>query len=194
MTEQDVANTGEPLDAGAEQTEAPGDTGSTILARANDVLPAQIHLLPVAARPFFPGQAVPLLMDAEHWAATLQAVGEAEHRILGVVLVDGDASEQATFDDFRKVGTVCRVHRVHQQDGHLQVLVECLQRFRLDTWVSRKAPFSARVTYIPEPAGPPDDQVTSPSRSKRNGTTWPPCFSSTAATRCLRSKRVSSRK
>jgi ATP-dependent Lon protease len=159
MTDQDVANTDEQPDAEAGPGEDRTNAGSTVLARANDVLPAQIHLLPVAARPFFPGQAVPLLMDAEHWAATLEAVGEAEHKILGVVLVEGDASEEAAYGDFRQVGTACRVHRVHRQDGHLQVLVECLQRFRLETWVSRKAPFSARVTYIPEPAGPPDDQI-----------------------------------
>ena len=42
----------------------PEETESRVLARANDVLPRHIHLLPVAARPFFPGQAVPLVMDA----------------------------------------------------------------------------------------------------------------------------------
>ena len=158
MTDRDAADTGEPLEPAAGE-QAKGETGGTVLARATDVLPPQIHLLPVASRPFFPGQAVPLVMDAEHWAATLKAVGETDHRILGVILVEGDASEQATFDEFRRVGTACRVHRVHQQDGHLQVLVECLQRFRLETWVSREAPFAARVAYIPEPAGPPDEQV-----------------------------------
>ncbi|MCU7811744.1 MAG: hypothetical protein KZQ77_10985, partial [Candidatus Thiodiazotropha sp. (ex Notomyrtea botanica)] len=41
------------------------------LARPNEVLPNLIHLLPVSARPFFPGQAVPLLMEQEHWEATM---------------------------------------------------------------------------------------------------------------------------
>jgi ATP-dependent Lon protease len=43
------------------------------------------------------------------------------------------------------------VHRVHEDEGKLQVLVECLQRFRIERIVSRKPPFSARVTYMPEP-------------------------------------------
>ncbi len=129
------------------------------LARANDVLPGLIHMLPVAARPFFPGQAVPLLMDASHWGPTLNAVGETAHKILGVVLVKSDAAEEAGPDDFYPIGTACRVHRVHEQDGHLQVLVECLQRFRIDRWARRTAPFSARVDYLPEPAGPPDAEV-----------------------------------
>ncbi|MEY6433029.1 endopeptidase La [Thioalkalicoccus limnaeus] len=129
------------------------------LARANDVLPGLIHLLPVASRPFFPGQAVPLLMDAKHWSKTLKAVGNTEHKILGVALVRSETAEEATPGDFYPIGTACRVHRVHEQQGHLQVLVECLQRFHLRQWVSSKAPFAVRVDYLPEPAGSPDDQV-----------------------------------
>jgi len=129
------------------------------LARAGDVLPGLIHLLPVSARPFFPGQAVPLLMSAGHWATTLKAVGETEHKMLGVVLVHGELAEAAGADEFEEIGTACRVHRVHEQDGKLQVLVECLQRFRIHRWVNRQVPFSARVDYMPEPAGPPDEQI-----------------------------------
>ncbi len=133
--------------------------GAVTLARANDMLPAQIHLLPVAARPFFPGQAVPLMMDGEHWAPTIKAVGETQHKIIGVVLVRSETSEEAEPADFYGIGTACRVHRVHSQDGHLQVLIECLQRFRIEGFVHGKAPFNARVAYLPEPAGPPDEQV-----------------------------------
>jgi ATP-dependent Lon protease len=129
------------------------------LARVNEVLPGLIHLLPVAARPFFPGQAVPLLMRAEHWASTLKAVGKTEHKVLGVVLVGSETAEEAAPADFHGVGTACRVHRVHEQDGMLQVLVECLQRFRLSDWVNLKTPFSARIHYLPESEGPPDEQI-----------------------------------
>jgi ATP-dependent Lon protease len=129
------------------------------IARANDVLPTEIHLLPVAARPFFPGQAVPLMMDAEHWTTTMRTVADTEHKIIGVVLVNSDTSEEATTVNFRTIGTVCRVHRIHQQDGHLQVLVECLQRFRIADWVNQTVPFYARVTYLPEPSGAPSSDV-----------------------------------
>ncbi|MBK1699721.1 endopeptidase La [Thiococcus pfennigii] len=129
------------------------------LTPAKAVLPALIHLLPVASRPFFPGQAVPLLMDAAHWSETLKAVGETEHKILGVVLVGCETAEEATPSDFYRIGTACRVHRVHEQKGHMQVLVECLQRFRLQKWVANRPPFAACVDYLPEPSGRPDDQV-----------------------------------
>ncbi len=152
MVEQDLV--GDEGAGGDEEPSAP-----IKLARANDVLPTEIHLLPVASRPFFPGQAVPLMMDAEHWEATLRAVAEGEHKILGVVLVDSETSEEAVPENFYRIGTACRVHRVHQQDGHLQVLVECLQRFRVGRWRHREAPFRARVAYLPEPDGPPNEEI-----------------------------------
>jgi len=152
-------------DATPEDLEHDPDTGAETdaegvqIARANEVLPALISLLPVASRPFFPGQAVPLLMDAEHWRSTLVQVGESEHKILGVVLTRAEASEDSTAEDFHPVGTACRVHRVHDEEGKLQVLVECLQRFRIERLISRKAPFTARVEYMPEPKPVPEDEV-----------------------------------
>ncbi|WP_295885342.1 endopeptidase La [uncultured Thiohalocapsa sp.] len=132
---------------------------SSQLARASEVLPALIPLLPVAARPFFPGQAVPLLMDAKHWRSTLMQVGESEHKILGVVLTSAESSEESTAEEFYPVGTACRVHRVAEDEGKLQVLVECLQRFHIERFVNRKAPFTARVDYMPEPRHEPESEV-----------------------------------
>ncbi|MBK1722490.1 endopeptidase La [Thiocystis violacea] len=156
MTDEDrVENESE--NAGEENAREEGELIQ--LARANDVLPTDIHILPVASRPFFPGQAVPLMMDAEHWASTMKAVAETDHKILGVILVDSETSEEATTENFYPIGTACRVHRIHQQDGHLQVLVECLQRFRLSSWVSKAVPFRACVSYLPEPDASPDSGV-----------------------------------
>jgi len=137
----------------------PSESKKSDLARTGDILPGLIHLLPVAARPFFPGQAVPLLMSAKPWAKTMKAVGETDHKILGVVLVRNETAEAATAEDFHPVGTACRIHRVNEQDGMLQVLVECLQRFRLGHLVNKETPFSAQVKYLAEPAGAPDDQI-----------------------------------
>jgi ATP-dependent Lon protease len=129
------------------------------LARPTDVRPELIHLLPVAARPFFPGQVVPLLMDADHWRETLQEVGKTAHHLIGIVLTRGGVAEQAQASELRRVGTLARVHRVQETDGRLQVLVECLQRFNLQRIFGDEAPFRARVAYVPEPVGKPSDEV-----------------------------------
>ena len=129
------------------------------IARAGEVLPAVIHLLPVAARPFFPAQAVPLIMDLKSWGETIKQVAASSHSIIGLVLVKNETAEQAAVDDFMPVGTAGRIHRAETVDGKLQVLVECIQRFRIDKFLSDKPPFTAQVQYLPEPAGPPSDDV-----------------------------------
>ncbi|MDX1572123.1 MAG: LON peptidase substrate-binding domain-containing protein, partial [Xanthomonadales bacterium] len=128
-------------------------------ARADEVLPGAIHLLPVAARPFFPGQGVPLVMDARHWRSTLEAAHQTGHDLIGIVLVRGDEAEKARPQDFHQVGTVGRIHRVQPTDGNVQVLVECIQRFEIQKLLSREAPFTARVEYMKEPVGRPDPDL-----------------------------------
>lgn len=121
------------------------------LARTGDVMPGVIHLLPVAARPFFPGQAVPLLMESEHWQSTMEAATSDEHNLIGIVLSTSERAEEAAPENFKSIGTVARIHRVQQSEGRLQVLVECVQRFRIEQFIRRETPFTAQVQYLPEP-------------------------------------------
>ena len=127
---------------------ASGDASSE-LVRATDVLPAAIPLLAQRNRPLFPGQAIPLVLDADPWAATIRLAHENYRDILGVVLTRSDSAA----DDLQlyNVGTACRIHRVQKNDDKLQVLLEGLQRFSIDEWVSRKPPLVANVRYQPEP-------------------------------------------
>ena len=130
------------------------DTDSTApgsgLIRASEILPSAIPILPQTERPFFPGQAIPLLMDADQWGETIKAAQENANNIIGLLLVRTEKSEQAGSDDFHRMGTACRIHRVGRQDGRMQVLLEGLQRFRVTDWLNNKAPFTARVEYFPE--------------------------------------------
>ena len=132
---------------------------SQVLARADEVLPNIIHILPIAARPFFPGQGVPLLMDGDFWMPTIEAIREAESDLIGLLLTRDDEAERTDPDAMYRVGTVGRIHKVHTVDGRLQVLVECLQRFRVEKFISDKPPYIARVEYLREPLGKPSEEV-----------------------------------
>jgi ATP-dependent Lon protease len=129
----------------AEQEATPGE-----IVRATDVLPAEIHILPQGSRPFFPGQVMPLLVDTDPWEETIKAVRESQHDILGLSLVKTDRVSEAGAGDFYTMGTACRIHRVQKDAGKLQVLVEGLQRFRIERWVSKNPPYIVRVSYYPE--------------------------------------------
>ncbi|MEN8180613.1 MAG: endopeptidase La [Pseudomonadota bacterium] len=122
------------------------------LARTSDVMPGVIHLLPVAARPFFPGQAVPLLMETEHWSSTMEAATSSNQHLIGIILSTAETAETTGPADFKSIGTVARIHRVQQSEGRLQVLVECVQRFRIEKIFGEKPPYTAQVQYLPEPA------------------------------------------
>ncbi|MCU7958977.1 MAG: endopeptidase La [gamma proteobacterium symbiont of Bathyaustriella thionipta] len=128
-------------------------------ARSNEVLPANIYILPVTSRPFFPGQAVPLLMSPDHWRTTFDELAASPHDIVGIILTESDSAEVAKPEEFRKVGTACRVHRVQKQEGRLQVLVECLQRFEISQLMTEEAPFCAHVSYLQEKEGAKDDEI-----------------------------------
>lgn len=120
------------------------------LVRSTDVLPGVIPILPLANRPFFPGQAMPLVVDADPWQSTLEAVGNSQNKVLGLVLVKTTVAEGAGPDDFFAMGTACRVHQIQRHKDKLQIMVAGLQRVRIDHWVSRKPPFTAQVHYFPE--------------------------------------------
>ena len=120
------------------------------LARANEVLPGVIHLLPVAARPFFPGQAIPLLLDPDKWGDTIRAAQENANGVVGLLLARGTRPHQVGVADFYSMGTACRIHRLGKQDGRLQVLLEGVERFRVSKWLNEAPPFTARVQYLPE--------------------------------------------
>jgi len=105
------------------------------LVNLKDVMPTILHILPLVNRPFFPGQAIPLIMDANLWKETIDEVINSEQKMLGLVLLRSENPNEAEEKDFYEMGTACRIHRVSQSDDKLQIMVEGLQRFHADEWV-----------------------------------------------------------
>ncbi len=115
-----------------------------------DLLPNTLHVLPLANRPFFPHQVIPLIVEVEHWAETVKEIADSSHKVLGLVLVQKDNVNEAKPEDFHKMGTACRLHRIVQAEDKLQIVVEGLQRFRFEEWVSQERPFIVKPDYYPE--------------------------------------------
>ncbi len=122
------------------------------LANPHEIMPGIIHLLPVTSRPFFPGQAVPLIMEEEHWGPTFASMAEKGTHYLGIVLADAETAETAEPKDFRQIGVVGQIHRIQQTEDRLQVLVEMVQRFEINKVISDNTPFLVQVNYLPEPS------------------------------------------
>ena len=149
----DIDQEGNFIGKPAPKTDGAG--GQIILP--SEAMPGIIHVLPQDHRPFFPGQAFPLIMDAQTWGPTLKAIRAREHDVVGLIATRGapartsEAQHQvAGPDQLYDMGTVCRIHRVHSEGGQLQVLLEGLQRFKVRRWVSEVPPLLANAQYFPE--------------------------------------------
>lgn len=135
----------------SETSETSGQENTAIISY-RDVLPAIIHILPLVNRPFFPHQVVPLVLESEYWADTLHTVAESNHKILGLILSQTDNITEMCPDTFHRMGTACRLHRITQQaEDKIHIVVEGLQRFRVQEWITEKRPFVTRVKYYPQP-------------------------------------------
>ncbi len=118
------------------------------LAVAADVLPNTLYLLPLSERPFFPAQVLPLILNVDPWHSTIAAAVHSEHRLIGLIMVNSDSSEQVTPDQFNAVGTVVRMHQLAQNNDKLQFIAQGLKRFRITQWLSPKAPYHVYVEYL----------------------------------------------
>ncbi len=113
-------------------------------------LPSTLYVLPLTEKPFFPAQSLPLVMNEGPWMETVQKIGETPHHLAGLVLVHGDFSDDARPDDFYATGTLVRMHHPLRADGKIQFIAEGMARFKVVEWIAGKAPYFARVEYLPE--------------------------------------------
>ena len=132
-----------------EDDERDASSSNTIVAAA-DILPNTLYLLPLSERPFFPAQALPLLLNEEPWLPTIEAAANREQRVIGLILVKPDSAEKAGPADFHEVGTVARMHQLARNDGRLQFIAQGLKRFRIVTWLSNEPPYHVQVEYLSE--------------------------------------------
>ncbi len=135
---------------------APEGGGQILLP--SEAHPGIIHVLPYE-RPFFPGQAIPLVVDAETWMPTLKAVQKRDQDVIGLVALREGVDDDTPVgpESLYEMGTLCRVHRVHREDEQLQILLEGLQRFRVRRWVTETPPLSVAAQYFPERAQADDE-------------------------------------
>ncbi len=141
----------EAIEAEVVREDDPGETSAnnTIVAAA-DILPSTLYLLPLSERPFFPAQALPLLLNEEPWLPTIEAAAGRDQRVIGLILVKPDSAENANPDDFYPIGTVARMHQLARNEGRLQFIAQGLKRFRISHWLSSEPPYHVHVEYLGE--------------------------------------------
>ena len=141
-------------------SEEPSNSSSAgELAVAGDVLPANLYIIPLFERPFFPAQAQPIIIDEEPWLETIEAIGEAPQQVAGLLLMSGDPGEEPGVRHFAAMGTIVRMHDPKHNDGRVHFIAEGLQRFRVVRWLSDKPPYLAQVEYPEEQKPEESDEL-----------------------------------
>ena len=121
-------------------------------------LPDKLFVIPIHNRPFFPAQVLPIIVNEEHWAETLEQVSKTEHKTLALFYVDQPVTDPRHFDtsSLPEHGTVVRLHHVSREDGRLQFVAQGLNRVRIRNWIKHhRPPYLAEVDY---PQNPSDDR------------------------------------
>jgi ATP-dependent Lon protease len=112
-------------------------------------LPASLPILPLKETVVFPDSATPLAIGQERSIALIDDV-VARDRLLALVSVKNSEVEQPGWDDLYEVGTAAIVHKlIKVPDGTLRILVQGIERVRLDTRV-QDDPYLVG-TFTPEP-------------------------------------------
>src|SRR5690606_13968075 len=91
------------------------------LALPGQSLPERVYLIPVHNRPCVPGRVLPVLVNEEPWAGTLELVRKTDHHSLALFFTDSPSEDPRHFDttSLPEHGTLVRVHHASRENGKL---------------------------------------------------------------------------
>ena len=73
-------------------------SSNTGLALPGQNLPDKVYIIPIHNRPFFPAQVLPVIVNEEPWAETLELVAKSEHHSLALFFMDSPQEDPRHFD------------------------------------------------------------------------------------------------
>jgi ATP-dependent Lon protease len=113
-------------------------------------VPSELPILPLKETVVFPDSATPLAIGQERSVQLIDDV-VARDRLLALVTVKNPDVEQPGWDDLHAVGTAAIVHKlVKVPDGTLRILVQGIERIRLDGRVQDDPYLVGSFTQVPD--------------------------------------------
>lgn len=137
------------------------EAGQTGLVLPGQNLPDKLYVIPIHNRPFFPAQVLPVIVNEEPWAETLELVAKTDHHCLALFYVEQQPGDAEGFDpdQLPQHGTLVRIHHATRQDGKLQFVAQGLSRVRIRGWLRRqRPPYLVEVEHL-RPNPDPSDEV-----------------------------------
>lgn len=135
-------------------------SGRTHLALPGQQLPDKVYIIPIHNRPFFPAQVLPVIVNEEPWAETLDLVAKTPHHALALFFMDTPPDDPRHFDTstLPTYGTLVKVHHASRENGKLQFVAQGLSRVRIRGWLKHhRPPYLVEVDYPHQPSEPTDE-------------------------------------
>jgi len=114
------------------------------------VFPMKLSIIPMKARPIFPGIFTPLFIGGDKYVKTIEQALEGDS-FLGMVLVKNGEAEEDTEDNYHRVGSVGKIiKKINLPDGKLNIFINTLKRFTVKKYLTIEPSVTAAVTYADE--------------------------------------------
>ncbi len=128
----------------APESDEPSAEGAAI------ALPEELPILPLRNTVAFPFTIIPLSIGIPRSLKLIEEARQGE-RLIGLVAMKEPRIEEPMPGQVHEVGTIARIERVAQNaEGHLSVIVQCLERFRIQFWTAQQPYLKARVAVAPD--------------------------------------------
>ena len=117
------------------------------IALPSRILPKHLYLIPIASRPFFPGQVQPIVLSGDYWKETIQRIGETEQKMVGLIYTSNIPAQETVPEDFASIGCMGKILKPTMEESNIHFICQGMQRFRIKRWLGRKVPFLAEVEF-----------------------------------------------
>jgi len=123
-------------------------TEEKTLVSVDMVLPPKVCIVPMKARPVFPGIFMPLIIGGDKYIQTIEKTLESDG-FIGLVLVKNPEAEEDRYSNFYRTGTVARImKKINLPDGKVNIFINTIKRFEVKKFLSYEPTVSAAVNYV----------------------------------------------
>jgi ATP-dependent Lon protease len=119
--------------------------------KKTEAFPNELDIFPLIRRPFFPGMAAPIVIEAGPFFDALKLIAKSEHKCVGLLLTKSETANQnkLTFNDLHSIGVVARILRIIPTDqGGAQVILNMEKRLKIVAPLPKEKCLRAEVEYI----------------------------------------------
>jgi len=112
-------------------------------------IPKELPILPLRNTVAFPFSIIPLAVGVARSVRLVEEALQGE-RLVGLVAMKDSSIEEPEPGQVYETGTVAKIHQVHRSpDKSLQMIVEGLERFRIEHWMGTEPYLRARIALAP---------------------------------------------